>query len=236
MAVQTKIQHRRDTAANWTSTNPTLASGEIGFETDTLKFKIGDGSTAWISLVYQGGSGGGSGTVTSITASSPLTGGTITTSGSIGIDASSTSTANYVVQRDANGSFLANVVTANIVGKVTVDSAGTSPVGEIFVTQPVVMGTSATGTISASTLANGIYTATVTAVSGSLTNVTANMIATATAGTGNFGVNPAKVTSIINTTAYTISSATVVTNGSITAVNFFSVPSATPVTGDLWFW
>ncbi len=52
MAVQTKIQHRRDTAANWTSTNPTLASGEIGFETDTLKFKVGNGSTAWTSLKY----------------------------------------------------------------------------------------------------------------------------------------------------------------------------------------
>lgn len=52
MAVQTKIQHRRDTAANWTSTNPTLASGEIGFETDTLKFKVGNGSTAWNSLKY----------------------------------------------------------------------------------------------------------------------------------------------------------------------------------------
>jgi hypothetical protein len=52
MPVQTKIQTRRDTAANWTSTNPTLAAGEMGFETDTLKFKVGDGSTAWTSLSY----------------------------------------------------------------------------------------------------------------------------------------------------------------------------------------
>ncbi len=43
---------RRDTAANWTSTNPTLAAGEMGFETDTLKFKMGNGSTAWTSLGY----------------------------------------------------------------------------------------------------------------------------------------------------------------------------------------
>jgi hypothetical protein len=55
MPVQTKIQIRRDTAANWTSTNPTLASGEIGFETDTNKLKIGTGSTAWTSLVYASG-------------------------------------------------------------------------------------------------------------------------------------------------------------------------------------
>jgi hypothetical protein len=52
MAVQTQIQTRRGTAASWTSTNPTLAAGEIGFETDTGKFKIGNGSTAWASLAY----------------------------------------------------------------------------------------------------------------------------------------------------------------------------------------
>ena len=46
------IQLRSDTAANWTSVNPTLALGEAGFETDTGKFKIGTGSTAWNSLLY----------------------------------------------------------------------------------------------------------------------------------------------------------------------------------------
>jgi hypothetical protein len=46
------IQVRRDTAAEWTDKNPTLASGEMGFETDTGKFKIGTGSTAWNSLPY----------------------------------------------------------------------------------------------------------------------------------------------------------------------------------------
>lgn len=46
------IQVRRDTAAEWTARNPTLAAGEMGFETDTGKFKIGTGSTAWTSLLY----------------------------------------------------------------------------------------------------------------------------------------------------------------------------------------
>ena len=50
MAVQ--IQIRRDTAANFTSNDPTLASGEFGLETDTNKVKLGDGSTAWTSLAY----------------------------------------------------------------------------------------------------------------------------------------------------------------------------------------
>ena len=45
-----KIQVRRDTAANWSSNNPTLASGEIGLDQTNNFFKVGDGSTAWNSL------------------------------------------------------------------------------------------------------------------------------------------------------------------------------------------
>ena len=81
MAVVTQIQVRRGTASQWTSANPTLAAGEWGYETDTGKVKIGNGSTAWASLGYTG-----SGTVTSITAGTGLSGGTITTSGTIAID------------------------------------------------------------------------------------------------------------------------------------------------------
>ena len=53
-AVSTQMQVRRDTSTNWTSSNPTLASGEIGFETNTGKFKIGTGSATWGSLDYFG--------------------------------------------------------------------------------------------------------------------------------------------------------------------------------------
>jgi hypothetical protein len=55
MPVQTQMQVRRGTASSWTSTNPTLAAGELGFETDTGKFKIGNGSSTWTSLLYAGG-------------------------------------------------------------------------------------------------------------------------------------------------------------------------------------
>lgn len=48
----TQLQLRKGTAAEWTAANPTLALGEMAFETDTKKTKIGDGSTAWTSLVY----------------------------------------------------------------------------------------------------------------------------------------------------------------------------------------
>jgi hypothetical protein len=50
MAIQ--IQIRRDTASNWSSNNPTLAIGELGFVTDTSQLKIGSGSVAWNSLPY----------------------------------------------------------------------------------------------------------------------------------------------------------------------------------------
>jgi hypothetical protein len=47
-----KIQVKRSIASSWTSANPTLDAGEIGFETDTGYFKIGNGSSAWNSLPY----------------------------------------------------------------------------------------------------------------------------------------------------------------------------------------
>jgi len=45
-------KQRRDTASNWTSNNTVLLAGEWGIESDTKKFKIGDGTTAWQSLDY----------------------------------------------------------------------------------------------------------------------------------------------------------------------------------------
>jgi len=44
--------HKFDTAANWTSNNPTLLENEFGWESDTGKVKRGDGSTSWTGLGY----------------------------------------------------------------------------------------------------------------------------------------------------------------------------------------
>lgn len=55
ITVTSLMQQRRDTAANWTSNNPTLLNGEIGYETDTGYIKIGNGSSAWTSLGYVDG-------------------------------------------------------------------------------------------------------------------------------------------------------------------------------------
>jgi hypothetical protein len=48
----TKMQQRRGTEQQWTIADPVLASGEIGFENDTNKFKIGDGVNQWNDLDY----------------------------------------------------------------------------------------------------------------------------------------------------------------------------------------
>ena len=65
------IQVKRGTASSWTSANTVLAAGEIGFETDTKKMKVGDGSTAWNSLLYTATDGDISG----VTAGTGLSGG-----------------------------------------------------------------------------------------------------------------------------------------------------------------
>ena len=53
----TTIQVKRNSSNNWTQTNPILSQGEIGFETDTAKIKIGTGLDTWSMLSYSGGSG-----------------------------------------------------------------------------------------------------------------------------------------------------------------------------------
>lgn len=48
----TRIILRNDTANNWTTNNPVLLKGEIGLETDTGKYKIGNGTSNWQALQY----------------------------------------------------------------------------------------------------------------------------------------------------------------------------------------
>jgi len=81
-----KIQFRRDTAAAWTSANPTLAQGEVGYEYDTGRFKVGTGSAAWNSLVYSSGVTGPTGpsstaTVGTVTTLAPTAPATVSNSG-----------------------------------------------------------------------------------------------------------------------------------------------------------
>ena len=57
-----QLQFRRGTATQWTSANPVLADGELAIESDTIKFKIGNGFGSWNFLPY-GGLVGPTGTI-----------------------------------------------------------------------------------------------------------------------------------------------------------------------------
>ena len=53
------VKVKRATAARWTSQNPVLAAGEIGYETDTRRMKLGDGTSSWTQLSYLVAEGAG---------------------------------------------------------------------------------------------------------------------------------------------------------------------------------
>lgn len=47
-----RVQIRRDTSSNWNTNDPTLLDGEFGYETDTGRYKIGNGIDVWSGLTY----------------------------------------------------------------------------------------------------------------------------------------------------------------------------------------
>jgi hypothetical protein len=91
-----KIQLRRGTAAQWTAANPILYEGEFGFETDTRRYKIGNGVHAWndsTNLPYYA-----TGTLTGVTTASGsgLTGGALSGTLTLAVDPSVVITKDYV--------------------------------------------------------------------------------------------------------------------------------------------
>jgi hypothetical protein len=75
------------TAAQWLARNPTLTVGEMGIETDTGLFKIGNGTSSWTSLVYQNtatGTTGATGSAGGATGATGSAGGATGATGSAG--------------------------------------------------------------------------------------------------------------------------------------------------------
>lgn len=119
MAIENKkMKQRRDTAANWTSVNPVLAAGEIGYETDTNKFKIGDGVSAWTAITnyFEAGAsgiGGSTGATDNAILRASGTGGStldtslaiIDDSGYLGVPTASFGTVNIYSLSDTNTGF-----------------------------------------------------------------------------------------------------------------------------------
>jgi hypothetical protein len=135
MAVQ--IQLRNGTAAQWTSANPTLAAGEVGIETDTKKQKFGDGTTAWNSLGYVGGSG----TVTNVSV--------VSANGLAGTVANATTTPAITLSTSVSGILKGNATA------ISAATAGTDYQAPITLTT---IGTSGAATFVGNTLNIPQYT------------------------------------------------------------------------------
>lgn len=153
MAVVTQIQVRRGTAAQWTSGNPTLAAGEWGYETDTGKVKIGNGSTAWNSLAYTG-----AGDIEGVTAGTGLSGGG--TSGTVTVSLSTpVSVANGGTGITSFGTgvatWLGTPSSANLAAAVT-DETGSGAL--VFGTSPTITGLIYTQTILTPSFSANAYT------------------------------------------------------------------------------
>ena len=132
MAVQ--IQFRRDTGANWASANTVLAEGELGINTTTNQFKIGNGSTAWNSLSYAPLSGtvADLDDITNVVITSASSGQFLKWNGSAwvndAIDLSTDTTGSYVTSLVAGtGVTLANNSGEGATPTVTVDTSVIAP-------------------------------------------------------------------------------------------------------------
>ena len=156
--VKVQIQQRVDTASAWTTANPTLLSGEIGWESDTKKYKIGDGSTAWASLTYAPGSGGyTAGTGVAISASNVITASAValttvqTAANQTAHLALTTQEGDVVVRSDENKSYVRNSGTAGSMADFTLLATPTDAVTSV---------NSNTGAITAAQIAAAVEAAT----------------------------------------------------------------------------
>jgi hypothetical protein len=153
------IQIKRGTATAWTSANPTLNAGEIGFESDTKKMKVGDGSTAWTSLAYTTTDGDISG----VTAGTGLSGGGNSGAVTLAIDST-------VATLTGSQTFTNKTLTAPVINNAV-------NTGSILISpeeRTTVSATAATGTINFDAATQGVLYYTTNASANWTLNVRGN--------------------------------------------------------------
>jgi hypothetical protein len=184
----TTIKLRRDLSTNWSNSNPILASGEPGLETDTLKVKYGDGITNWSNLSY------------SIV-------GNATFANSAG---TATTATTAVTAATANNAITAGTVTANDQPNITsvgtlssINVSGNLNAGNINLTGTANLGTSASATVFVGNLQGTATFAqtTSTVTANAQPNITSTGILTSVVSTGN-----------ITTTGYFVGDGSLLTN------------------------
>ena len=138
-------KQRRDTAANWTTANPTLLAGEIGIESDTGEWKVGDGATAWTSLAY----------VPAFSISAyPLVNADISATAEIAVSKLADGSARQLLQTDAAGTgveWASNIDvpgTLDVTGVATFDGIASHPAGSASAPSIIFTGDTNTGIYS----------------------------------------------------------------------------------------
>lgn len=218
-----QIQLRRDTAANWASTNPILAQGEIGIATDNGKLKIGNGTTAWSSLSYFTGdiSGVLLNDLSDVTITSAANGDFLRWNGSVWInDAVNLST-------DTIGSYVESLVAgtgitiSNNSGEAstpTITNSGVTSVNSLTGAITGVIRESDTGTVTSTMIADGTIVNSDINASAAIAH---SKLANATAGQVLLG---ATTTGVI--TATTISGDVTINGNGVTAISSDAIVNA----------
>lgn len=99
-----RVLIRRDTSSNWSSVNPVLADGEIGYDTTLDRIKVGDGASGWNALPF----------TTNVSLATNADNGLMSAANHALLTASTdANTVSTIVKRDANGDFSARLITSS---------------------------------------------------------------------------------------------------------------------------